>query len=81
MGIETVGDLLAALENYDDDTPVRFAQQPNWPFEHTIGQVVQTPDDAEDDGDESPDPVVWLGEGGQVGYLPGMAANALGWRD
>jgi hypothetical protein len=23
--------------------------------------------------------VVWIGEGRQVGYLPGTASNALGW--
>jgi hypothetical protein len=24
---------------------------------------------------------VWLGEGRQVGYLPGIAGNALGWSE
>lgn len=35
--IETVGDLIAALEDYDPETPVRWASQPAWPFEYTIG--------------------------------------------
>lgn len=78
--IETVGDLLAALEEYDHDTPIRLAQQPGWPFEYSVGQVVCTPWDADGDGTEpAGPPVVWLGEGEQVGYLPGLARNALGW--
>jgi hypothetical protein len=31
--IETVGDLIAALECYDPDTRIRLASQPGWPFE------------------------------------------------
>lgn len=78
--IATVGDLIAALQRYDPTMPVRFASQPGYPFENTIGQVVCTPDDAEGDGTPPTDPpVVWLGEGGQVGALPDIAANALGW--
>lgn len=38
------------------------------------------PDDADNNGATPTDePVVWIGEGRQVGYLPGIAANALGW--
>lgn len=78
--IDTVGELVAALEDYDPDTPVRLASQPGWPFEYSIGAVVHTPDDAEGDGTEpTDDPVVWIGEGQQLGYLPGIAADALGW--
>ena len=83
--IDTVGELIEALEDYDPQTPVRWAAQPAWPFEYTIGAVVQTPSDADlSDTDVSaqPDdaPVVWLGEGTQVGYLAGAAASALQWR-
>lgn len=71
--IDTVGDLIAALEDHDDDTPVRWAAQPAWPFAYTIGHVTDTnTDEAE--------PVVWLGEGEQVGYLPAHVADALGWQ-
>lgn len=74
--INTVGDLIEALESYDPDTPVRWAHQSGYPFEYTIGQIVHTPDDDRDD-----DPVVWLGEGHQVGYLSAHANTALGWQD
>lgn len=68
----TVGDLLDYLRDLPDDTPVRMAQQPAWPFEHYIGEplVMDT-----DDGD-----VVYLPEAGQVGYLSGDVATELGWR-
>jgi hypothetical protein len=78
--IATVGELIAALDRYDPTTPVRLATQPGYPLENTVAQVVCTPDDSEGDGTVRTDPpVVWLGAGKQVGYLPGLAANALGW--
>ena len=76
--IATVGDLIAALTDYDPATPVRFATQPGYPLEHALGRVVCTPND----GDGTPPtelPVVWLTVGEQVGYLPAPAADALGW--
>jgi hypothetical protein len=77
---DTVGELIAALQHYDPDTPIRLATQPHWPFEYTLGGIALTPDDAEGDGTEpTGDPVVWIAEGRQVGYLPGIASNALGW--
>lgn len=33
-----------------------------------------------DDGEQAPDRVIYIGEGRQVGYLPGEASRALGWR-
>jgi hypothetical protein len=78
--IHTVGDLQTALAHYNPDTPIRCAAQPGHPLEYTIGQVVCTPDDAEGDGTVRTDPpVVWLGAGEQVGYLPAFAASSLGW--
>ncbi|MGW5646230.1 hypothetical protein ACWEV3_40205 [Saccharopolyspora sp. NPDC003752] len=73
MRIETVGDLIAALKEYDPDAPVRWAAQPGYPLEYAIESVTN---DAEWD-DTSP--TVWLSEGRQIGYLPGNARNALGW--
>ncbi|SEB46357.1 hypothetical protein SAMN04489727_1953 [Amycolatopsis tolypomycina] len=78
--ITTVGALIAALDRYDPDTPVRFATQPDHPFAHTLGHVVCTPDDTDADGAPRTEPrVVWLGIDEQEGYLPASAADALGW--
>lgn len=58
---DTVGELIAALQHYDPDTPIRLATQPHWPFEYTLGVIALTPDDAEGDGTEpTGDPVVWI---------------------
>jgi hypothetical protein len=79
-GLATVGDAIAALSAYDPTTPLRVATQPGYPMQHLLAQVVCTPDDAEGDGTPpAGPPVVWLGVGEQVGYLPESAADALGW--
>ncbi|EWC64546.1 hypothetical protein UO65_0153 [Actinokineospora spheciospongiae] len=76
----TVGDLIAALSVHDPAAPVRFATQPGHPMEHVLDRVVCTPDDAESDGTTPTDPpVVWIGVGEQIGYLPASAADALRW--
>jgi DNA-binding transcriptional MerR regulator len=36
----TVGELKQILEDLDDDVEVRIAQQPRWPFEYSIGEVI-----------------------------------------
>jgi hypothetical protein len=78
--LATVGDVIAALSGYDPTTPLRIAAQPGYPMEHHLARVVSTPDDAEGDGTPPTDPpVVWLGTGEQVGHLPAIAADALGW--
>ena len=78
--LATVGDLIATLSAYDPTTPLRIAAQPGYPMEHLLARVVCTPDDAEGEGTPPADsPVVWLGTGEQVGYLPEVAASALGW--
>lgn len=98
--VDTVGDLIAALSDYDPDIPIRWAAQPSSAMAYTIGPIACTPEDAEGggwrhdyslgdnaashtsadaDADAGDGPVVWLGEGRQIGYLPGVAAIALGW--
>lgn len=78
--VATVGDLIAALHQYDPAALVRLATQPHYPVENLLAWVACTPDDAEYGGLTRTDPpVVWLGAGEQVGYLPALAANALGW--
>ena len=84
--IETLTDL---QREHGDQVPVRLAHQPNWPFELSISAVeavnVAGPD--EDDRDVARDiladpesVVVYIAEGSQIGYLPGVASQALGWR-
>jgi hypothetical protein len=36
-----VGELIAELEGFDEDTEVRLAMQPSWPFEYSIGGVTE----------------------------------------
>ncbi|GGS59727.1 hypothetical protein [Actinokineospora fastidiosa] len=77
---QTVGDLIAALSGYDPATPLRIAAQPGYPMEHHLARVVRTPDDAQSWGIRPTDPpVAWLGTGEQIGHLPAIAADALGW--
>lgn len=73
--LETVGDLLAALDSYDPATPLRCATRPGFPMDHHApARVACTPSDA--DGTPL---VVWLGVGEPVSYLSAAAAEALGW--
>ena len=43
-----VSELKEILEHYDDDMEVRFASQPNWPFEYSILDAVLAHVDEED---------------------------------
>jgi len=71
----TVGDLIEELEGYPEDAEVRLAIQPSWPFEHSVSEVTHSA--PEPDSEEGG--VVYVGEGRQLGYLPGSVADALGW--
>ncbi|TQE33049.1 hypothetical protein [Streptomyces ipomoeae] len=65
----TVADLIAKLERMAPEAKVRLATQPGYPFEYTLGEVVETEDGT-----------CWIGEGEQVAYLNSEAKEALGWR-
>ena len=73
----TVAQLIEELEHIDPDTEVRFASQPNWPFEYSINDVVEVEVENRRTGES--ETVVYLEEGLQIGYLPGEAKNMLGW--
>ena len=75
----TVQRLIEELEQMNPNAEVRFAAQPNWPFEYDIDSVVQV--DVEDRRTDDTTEVVYLEEGRQIGYLPGEAARELGWKD
>jgi len=74
----TVQDLMEQLEGLDPFTEVRFASQPKWPFEYSIDGLHIPEQDDESDDDES-NPVVYLIEGNQIGYLPEDITSAIGW--
>ena len=73
----TVQDLIDELEYLNPETEVRFASQPNWPFEYSITEVVVCSDEGRNGEEEKQ--VAYLGEGRQIGYLPGAAKDELGW--
>ena len=67
----TINELKDLLEFYDGDMEVRFASQPNWPFEYSINDAVPV---STDDGE-----IIYLEEGRQIGYLPSEVKDKLGW--
>ena len=79
----TVSEMIEMLEQMDGNAEVRLAFQPQWPFEHEVGEIVEVEygdDDDEVDDDADRPNIVYIGEGGQLDYLPGNASSALGWR-
>ncbi|ETK35740.1 hypothetical protein GCM10009530_69000 [Microbispora corallina] len=68
QGIETVGDLIEALERFDPDLEIRFAVQPRMPMGYRVGPLAEFDD------------ILWIGEATSDGYVPDGAANRLGWR-
>lgn len=75
----TLRELIEELENLAEEhgeANVHLAFQRNWPLEYSVSQVVVTEVVDERDGVQQ---VVYIGEGSQLGYLPGVAREALGW--
>ena len=73
----TIDELIERLEEYRDElggqSEVRLMTQQNWPFENRItglasGQEINDRDEDEDDEDVDTDQVVYIVEGGQLGY-------------
>jgi hypothetical protein len=79
-----IRDLISQLEDiaeqHDDNVVVKLAMQPSWPFEYSIGDVVEVERTKQEKKNGEP-VVCFLGEGTQLGYLSGPAAVALGWRE
>jgi hypothetical protein len=73
----TVRQLIEELEFMNQDAEIRFASQPNWPFEYSIADIVSVDIENRRTGEE--EEVVYLAEGRQIGYLPGEAKNMLMW--
>ena len=71
----TVEELMDRLSEMPPEAEVRLAHQPGWPFEYGID--AWNPAVVAKDGDNQD--IVYLVEGGQIGYLPGSAAEEIGW--
>jgi SpoU rRNA methylase family enzyme len=78
-----VQELIELLESMNPESEVRFASQPSWPFEYSVSDVVEVVEEGEeeefDDREEDLQPVVYLVEGRQIGYLPGNVKDEIGW--
>ena len=73
----TLGELIQQLQDMveggvPEETPVKLATQPNYPFQYDVGSIVAT---ELDDGQ-----FVYIGEGLNQEYLPGAASEELGWK-
>lgn len=73
----TIDELISRLEDYRDelggDAEVRLMTQPNWPFENSVcglvsGAELNDGDGEEVDADVADDVVVFIVDGGQLGY-------------
>ena len=81
---ELIEELEEHAQDFGDETEVRLAQQPNWPFEYSVGATVAIDpasalEDEDDEEIEDGKTIVYIGEGSQLGYLPGSATRELGW--
>lgn len=77
-----VADLLEILEDLDPDTEIRIASQPQWPFEYSLADAVEVYPDDDPDNDTvfaEGESVLYLVEGRQLGYLPGVVKGEIGW--
>lgn len=63
----TVGDMLTMLEEYDEDTRLMFAQQPEYPLVSEIKGVVKV-DHSDDEDAVYRGKVVYILEGNNDGY-------------
>jgi len=65
----TIAELIAELDRFDPEQEVRWAAQPSWPLEYGIRGLVESEPEEDEPG------VVYLVEGVQHGYLPGVVAE------
>lgn len=68
----TVQELMNDLQDMNPEAEVRLAQHPAWSFEYAIRGLYET------DGKEGV-PVVYIGEGRQIGYLPEEVKEEFNW--
>ncbi|WP_030413290.1 hypothetical protein [Streptomyces sp. NRRL S-1448] len=68
----TVGQLIHQLQTVDPDLPAYLAINPDWPYAHYIGSIVEV---------LGPNGAVYLAENGQEGVLPPAVRTELSWAD
>ncbi|MGW2339500.1 hypothetical protein [Streptomyces sp. NPDC001661] len=68
----TVGQLLQQLQPFDPDLPVYLAINPDWPFTHHTGRVIE-------ERHASGTGAVYLAENGQAGVLSPNIRRQLDW--
>lgn len=68
----TVGQLVHQLQTFDPDLPVHFAINPDWPYAHRVGRIVEI---------TGPNGAVYIAEDGQEGVLPPAVRTQLDWSD
>lgn len=80
----TVGELIERLQDMNEEAEVRFAHQPSWAFEYAVSDVVEVELEEDTNGEyhngRGVERVVYIAEGTQLGYLPGIASEELGWK-
>jgi hypothetical protein len=74
---ELIAELKYIAAFTEGDFEVRFASQPNWPFEYSIDNAIEV--DLEDSRTGEMKKVVYLVEGRQIGYLPEEVKDEIGW--
>ncbi len=75
--LATVGDLIAALQNCNPDSPIRWISTTLDYTTYAVEEVrVAT---ARTNRDETPREIVWLCEGDEIGYLPGSVMDTWDW--
>lgn len=68
----TVGQLILQLQTVDADLPAYFAVNPDWPYAHRIGRIVEITGTVG---------AVYIAENGQEDVLPPAVRNQLDWAD
>ena len=77
MNINELIEQLQEIAEVSPNAKVRYAAQPNWPMEYSIGEELSLVDKGSSAvGDED---VVYISERNQIGYLDGEASDAIGW--
>jgi hypothetical protein len=75
--VSELHELLSEIMETNPNAEVRIAHQPSWPLESSTDSVISV--DFEDEDEMGVEVVVYIAAGEQLGYLPGAAAEELGW--